>query len=297
MKYYASLKYHTEYKIKAMLKILVPVDFSSASDWGFYYAFEFAKKVHSEIIAVHLFEAQHIDYTIPGYKKQEVIEHQKHMLEAALLSSTRPPLSEQGTNEIKISGMVEQEGHRSIGEIARELDVDLIIMGTHGANGAWEKLWGTYTTQVIREAPCPVLAIPAGVSFRSIGTVAYATDFDQNDLHILKEMVVFAQIFNSKVFCLHVDVLSEPSDDALEKEFLTAFYELFPNKEVQYVSRASQSIEEALETFIRINHIAVLGMLTHKKRSWERLFGISQTRSVAMETKVPLLAFQMNRFN
>ena len=274
-----------------MLKILVPFDFSSASDWGFYYTYDFAKQIHSEIIAVHLFEPTHVDYTIPGYKKQEVIDHQQKLLEKALLSSTKPPLSEIGTNEIKISGMVEQEGIRSIGEIAKELDVDLIIMGTHGANRAWEKLWGTYTTKVIKESPCPVLAIPAGVTFRLMSSVAYATDFDPKDINILKQMVVFSEIFNSKVYCLHVDVLSEPSDDDQEETFLASLDQAFPEKQVIYISRASQSIEEALETFIRINNVSVLGMLTHKKRSWERLFGLSKTRTVAMETKIPLLAF------
>lgn len=42
------------------------------------------------------------------------------------------------------------------------LDIDLIVMATHGSRGFLDALRGSTTERVIRSAPCPVLAIPVG---------------------------------------------------------------------------------------------------------------------------------------
>ena len=53
------------------------------------------------------------------------------------------------------------EGHPSevIVETARELGVDLIVMGTHGRTGMVRLLMGSVAEKVLRLAPCPVLTI------------------------------------------------------------------------------------------------------------------------------------------
>lgn len=44
---------------------------------------------------------------------------------------------------------------------AHELEADIIVMATAGHHGALDALRGSTTERVLREAPCPVLAIPA----------------------------------------------------------------------------------------------------------------------------------------
>jgi nucleotide-binding universal stress UspA family protein len=48
-----------------------------------------------------------------------------------------------------------------INQVARELDCDLIVMGTHGRRGVARALLGSVTETVMRTAPCPVLAVRA----------------------------------------------------------------------------------------------------------------------------------------
>jgi nucleotide-binding universal stress UspA family protein len=42
---------------------------------------------------------------------------------------------------------------------AKEENVDMIVMGTHGRTGFSRLLMGSVTEQVVRGAPCPVLTI------------------------------------------------------------------------------------------------------------------------------------------
>jgi nucleotide-binding universal stress UspA family protein len=42
---------------------------------------------------------------------------------------------------------------------AKEKNVDLIVMGTHGHSGLAHVLLGSVTEKVVRKSPCPVLTI------------------------------------------------------------------------------------------------------------------------------------------
>ena len=59
---------------------------------------------------------------------------------------------------------LEQRSGEVVAEIlaaADRLKADMIVMPTEGAKGIVEMLRGSTTQQVLRRAPCPVLAVPA----------------------------------------------------------------------------------------------------------------------------------------
>jgi nucleotide-binding universal stress UspA family protein len=45
---------------------------------------------------------------------------------------------------------------------AEEVQASLIVMTTEGRHGILDALRGSVTRQVLRAAPCPVLAVPLG---------------------------------------------------------------------------------------------------------------------------------------
>jgi hypothetical protein len=47
-------------------------------------------------------------------------------------------------------------------QVADALKADLLMMTTQGHQGILDALRGSVTEQVVRHAPCPILAIPAG---------------------------------------------------------------------------------------------------------------------------------------
>lgn len=52
--------------------------------------------------------------------------------------------------------------------IARETEADLLVMSTEGRNGFLDALRGSHSERVLRQAGCPVLAIPAGGFIASV---------------------------------------------------------------------------------------------------------------------------------
>jgi nucleotide-binding universal stress UspA family protein len=44
-------------------------------------------------------------------------------------------------------------------DLAKELNADMIVLGTHGKRGLERLLLGSVAEQVLRKAPCPVLTV------------------------------------------------------------------------------------------------------------------------------------------
>ncbi len=58
-----------------------------------------------------------------------------------------------------------------------EYDVDLVVMGMQGADYISEKVIGSISTALMREAPCPVLVIDRKVRFTDIKRIVLACDY------------------------------------------------------------------------------------------------------------------------
>jgi len=273
-----------------MDKIIVPVDFSSASSWGFYYAYNIAKEIGAELVVVHLYWPPYVETTYPASMIQSIITKKEDELLKHLKAATQAPLGEE--TKVKIHYVIQPGSEHSIVDMAAENKADLIVMGTHGSGKALDKVWGTNTANVIQNASCPVLAIPAGATYEGINSIAYATDFDTDDIELLYQLTLIAVATKSQVHCVHINLADGPIEDKKEAVFLKSFDENFSTLPVTYSAWSATEVEEGLETFCRVNQISILAMLTHKKNIWKKVFGAkSMTKNMTMQTDLPLLAF------
>lgn len=279
-----------------MNTIFVPIDFSAASDWGFYYAYNLALQLGSKLVVGHLYRPPYIENTMPNDVIQTILRQRESEVLAHLQANAHPPIAQTGTEKnVTIEYVLSSGANADIIELAEQNKADLIVMGTHGAGGSWDKVWGTNTAKVIQTAKCPVLAIPSGAEHKGIRNIAYATDYDGADLDNLVKLSLLATGLGAKLHCIHIQDVYADNDKEREQQFLHLFNQKFAgNTNISFAVRSSTSVEDGLETFLRINHIDVLAMLTHKRSFWEKLLGNrSITRQMAMRIHAPLLAFHV----
>ena len=276
-----------------MEKIVVPFDFSEASSWGYYYAYEMAKYIGAELVVLHLYWPPYVESTYPLEQIQSIFDEKEKSVLHHLKAATRPPLGDD-PEKVKRHFHVKPGSEYTIVQAAEEYGADLIIMGTHGAGRAFDKVWGTHTGQVIQSAKCPVIAIPVGATFKPVEHIAYATNFDEKDTELLFQLTVLASAIKAQLHCVYVDVADEPylykdkKAEALKARFATDFKGL----PVTFTTVSADEVESGLSTFCRINKVDLLAMLTHQKNLWDTLFGGgSMTKSMVQQTKLPLLAF------
>jgi universal stress protein A len=139
-------------------KILVPTDFSPASRKSLSYALRFAEGLNSEITLLHVLEPE-IPLTLPGRRPAAAAFSEEELADAEeglrCLTDSAKAAGEADTKSILRTGVATHE----IVEAAKELDVDLIVIATHGFTGWKHFAIGSTAECVARAAPCPVLVV------------------------------------------------------------------------------------------------------------------------------------------
>jgi nucleotide-binding universal stress UspA family protein len=140
-------------------RILVPTDFSKHSENALKYAVAFAEKFGAELHLLHV--VQDLALFLPdAVTAMPPVTPPVEQLTAAVRVALDRLIEEHQLQRLKVQTEV-REGtpFYEIIHCAREKDVDLIVMGTHGRSGLVHVLLGSVTEKVVRKAPCPVLTV------------------------------------------------------------------------------------------------------------------------------------------
>jgi nucleotide-binding universal stress UspA family protein len=141
----------------AIKQILVPVDFSNCSLKALTYAVAFARQFKAAITVLYVVQPYYVAGDYAGGLDYATLEQEIEE------NSTRR-LKELAKEVIGASAKytVLIERGRPVDEIARtadELNIDLIIISTHGHTGLKHVVLGSTAENVVRHAPCPVLTV------------------------------------------------------------------------------------------------------------------------------------------
>ena len=137
--------------------ILCPVDFSEISANAMEYAVFLASHHHAELLLLHVVEylQEFEQYQILVFTSQELVEKMEQQAHEELNK-----LTEQIKKTVKVETVVRQgKPFVEIIKEAKEKDMDLIVMGSHGRTGISHMLMGSVAEKVVRKANCPVLIV------------------------------------------------------------------------------------------------------------------------------------------
>src|SRR5262245_55859864 len=140
-------------------RILVPTDFSSHSQNALRYAAALAEKFGSRICLLHV--VQDLAVFIPDMiTVAPPILPAPEQMTSAVQDAFERLVKENRLEHLTVEREV-REGNpfAEIVRFAREQNVDLIVMGTHGHTGLAHMLLGSVTEKVVRKASCPVLTV------------------------------------------------------------------------------------------------------------------------------------------
>ena len=143
----------------AIKTILVPTDFSEASEAALKYGKALAEAFHSSLHVVHVMEdllahawaAEVYVASMPNLR-EEIEKEATERLGAMLTAEERERLHV-STAVIAGNPFVE------IIRYAKANNVDLIVLGTHGRGPIAHMLLGSVAEKVVRKSPCPVLTV------------------------------------------------------------------------------------------------------------------------------------------
>jgi nucleotide-binding universal stress UspA family protein len=154
---------HTEGSIR-LRNIICAVDFAEASLQAAAQALAMAEEADARLTLLHVIEmppeirhargAEHYGYDADRVRAQA---------EAEALNKLRAlvPLDARDFCAVE-TAVLEGGAARQILRLAAEQDADLIVLGVHGRNVFDLAFFGSNSKDIIRQAHCPVLVVPAG---------------------------------------------------------------------------------------------------------------------------------------
>lgn len=176
-------------------RILVPIDFSAASDAALDHARLFAQTGGSELHLLHATGERLTPPHAPGAHAEPAALRQIR----ARFAGDDPP------RRLKIRVVERVAPAQAILSYARSAAADLIVMGTHGRRGVAHLVMGSVAETVVRGAPCPVLTVqkspPDGRPFTRI---LVPTDFSAPSDDALDLARVLQLRFGASIHLLHV---------------------------------------------------------------------------------------------
>lgn len=274
-----------------MKKILFPTDFSKTSLNAFVYALHFAKNISAEIIILHVYELPIIDtnYTdTPIYLTQiyESIDLSNFENFKDQVPTLYALAKEYDLEDIKLNNVL-LEGDLAINmlELIDKEEIDIVVMGTHGASGWKEIFVGSMTAKIMASTQTIVLGVPEASEFEPIKRIVFTTKFKDEDIDALLKITEMAENFNAHIDCLYV----KPPRSLMLPELIKKWETMFEDKNVDFHIIESDAVEQTIIDFVTEHKSNILATLTHNRGFFERLFHQSLTQKLAFHSQIPLL--------
>lgn len=277
-----------------MKRILVPTDFSGCANNAIDFAVQSAKILPVEVTLLHAFEISGNTYTdYMGVNKefnQSLLDEVHNKL--ALLKSS----IEETEGVVVTTYIFKGAVNEAILQTAEDKNIDLIVMGTLGASGIKEKVWGSNTSAIIGNSKVPVMVIPYEYEWKKPKNILIATNHFEKEPAILNFLFDLADLYKAK---MQVAVFTNEDDDntitLLEHTRKTQEYEITLKKKYKEEMLTAthlfgKEFEVTLEDYIGQNEIDILAMVTYQRSLWARISHPSMTKRMSYHTKIPLLA-------
>ncbi len=133
-----------------MNKILFPTDGSDIAECALEVAVDLAKAKNCEVVVLHVID----DKERLGPSAHETLKK----IAEGFVENAKKKIAESGVKTT--TKIVEGKPHEEILKVANEGDVELIVMGTHGATGLPRALLGSVADRVVRTSTRPVVLVP-----------------------------------------------------------------------------------------------------------------------------------------
>lgn len=177
----------------------------------------------------------------------------------------------------------------TIEKAIKDHKINLVIMGTKGATGAKELLFGSNTVNVINKIRlCPVLIVPDQFEFVKPKKIAFPTDFNRFYGEELLHIKHLAKLHNSKISIVHIN----GKENLTEKQnynlaMLKAYLEDYKHR-FHWMTNFDKK-EHAIKVFIEELDIDVLTMINYKHSIIERIIKEPTITKIGFNPVVPFL--------
>jgi nucleotide-binding universal stress UspA family protein len=276
-----------------MKTILFPTDFSKNAIHASEYAGMLAKKLDAKVILFHAFSIPMVPANHTSYNVRFAIDSYRTSLSSDLEKFANKFIKETGLAKENVLSKIEYGFPADkILEVAKQNDVDMIVMGTKGVSNFLDKWLGTNSQKVMQDAHCPVWIIPNKAKIEYPEKVMYAADFQEDEVIATKKILELIKPLGANCNVVHVNDFFELYTGAGVREMVNYLNDEFETENVTFQNINSEGIITGLEAHIKKHKPSLLALALHNKPFLSKLFETSVTKHFVQEGKLPMLIFK-----
>ncbi|WP_203294472.1 universal stress protein [Luteirhabdus pelagi] len=273
-----------------MKRILVPTDFSDQAENALKVAAQLARKHDSELYLFHTVELpNHLANSSNTGAMPESVYFIKLTEKRFADILTRPYLQDLEVFE----AIGHEEIYEDIIKAVEVNNIDLVVMGSHGASGFKEMFIGSNTEKVVRTSKIPVLVIKNDHADFNVNDFVFATDFSEECKKPFKEALEVAKLLDAKMHLLYVNTPSgfktSEQAHAIMENFIAGMnaenYSLHIYNDV--------SVEKGILNFAKNSKAQLVGMSTHGRKGLAHFFNGSISEDLVNHANMPVITFKI----
>lgn len=277
-----------------MKTILFPTDFSENALHASEYAGMLAEKFDANVILLNVYSVPVItEYQVP-YNIDDFSTEMRVISEKNLEDFTNKFIEITGLSKDRISHKIEYGfvGDAII-EMSKNIEVDMIVMGTKGASNAVDRWVGTTAQTVMKQAECPVWIIPEKVKVNYPQKFLYAADLMEDEVTASQKLMEFVKPFEANCKIIHIDDKFELNPGNKVETAINDLKEEYKDDDNVFVRTIKRDdVVEGLETYIQSYKPDVLALAVHDKSFLSKLFEQSVTNHFVYHADLSMLIFR-----
>ncbi|MEX0996605.1 MAG: universal stress protein [Flavobacteriaceae bacterium] len=276
-----------------MKKIIVPVDFSSHSEYALQVAATMAKKFKAELFLLHMLDISDQLISITEATKRRELLFFMQLANKQFEQFIDKPYMKgvKATPIIKHFKVFEE-----VDNTAKEIDADFIVMGSHGTSGMKGYFVGSNTEKVVRTSDVPVLVVKAKTEKFEPKTIIFGSDFNIENLKAFKKIKAFAEAYKATLKMVYVNT---PNASFKSTPEIREQMRLFLNKtNLSYDSENiiifnDYSISEGIQNTAELKNADLIAIPTHGRKGINKVLAGSVGEEVANKAQIPVLTVKI----
>ncbi len=277
-----------------MKTILFPTDFSENAIHASEYAGMLAEKFEANIIIINCYSTPVVSEYQVSYDIDNFVLETKKILEENLEDFKRKFIETTHLSENRISYKIEYGFVTdAIVETAKNVDADMIVMGTKGASNVLDKWIGTTAQAVMKAAHCPVWVIPEKANVTYPQKFLYAADLLEDEISATQKLMEFVKPLQANCKIIHIDDTFEINQNQQIGEKINDLKDEFKDDDNVFVRNIKRDdVVEGLEAYIQSYKPDVLALAVHEKSFFNSIFEQSVTNHFVYHADLPMLLFK-----
>jgi len=274
-----------------MKRILVPTDFSEHAEHALKVAAKIAKENNGEIFIVHMLElpSQMADAVSSGAAVPEIM---------LFLNKAHERLEELLTKDylegVKVTEAIKYErAFEGIIKHSTEYDIDMVVMGSHGASGFKELLVGSTTEKIVRNSEAPVLVIKNDSPNFNANRFVFASDFSEETRGSFEKVLKLAKMFNSHLDLVMINTPNSFKTSHQAQKIMKDFVSSYTVDNYSLHIYNDSNIETGILNFSNSVNADLIGMCTHGRTSLYHFFNGSISEGLVNHASKPVVTFKI----